>query len=140
MISHNKNQKLVRTFQVIFDFSFVFSSLKVADYFYHLSTFRLNGNFPYYPDLLLLLFSIIVVLFLFITSSYQKHLTIYSIEEEVKIVKSVLFSIILFIISSFLLKQIFLNRLFIIYSAILVIIGIIFSRYIFGKNKFLFLF
>ena len=138
MITLNNKQKLVKIFQVILDFFFIILLLKGADYFYHLSTFRLNVHFPYYPDLFLLLFSTIVIFFLFITSSYQKHLTIYSIEEEVKIVKSVLFSIILFIISSFLLKQIFLNRLFTVYAAVLMIIGIIISRYLFGKITFYF--
>jgi len=65
------------------------------------------------------------------TSSYKRYLMIYNIDEEVKIVRASIFSVFAFIILEFITKQIFLNRLFILYSIILLIIFILISRKIY---------
>ncbi|MCK4358205.1 MAG: sugar transferase [Candidatus Cloacimonetes bacterium] len=128
---YSKYQNFIKLLPIIFDFLFIFIALKLANYLYQISTFRYNEIFPSYSTSLLIIFSGIVLLFLFMTSSYKRYLMIYNIDEEVKIVRASIFSVFAFIILEFITKQIFLNRLFILYSIILLIIFILISRRIY---------
>ena len=130
-MNNKRLQYVINLFHILVDFLLIFIALKLANYLYQISTFRYNEIFTSYSTSLLIIFSGIVLLFLFMTSSYKRYLMIYNIDEEVKIVKASIFSVFAFIILEFITKQIFLNRLFILYSIILLIIFILISRKIY---------